>query len=180
MDQAHSLSTLLTSEVTQHNSLTPGCLLRNRGRSDSKLQIRNANCLLLMTSIAMNKVSNVVMWCINDHFSAVVNFVLSTDTCIKCQFISVTSSSYCSDWNYYLFSIETKKKMENEQIHQSSKNKRCPTQSLYRLFDSTFQHSHTKCLKDNTCANFFSIRWVYYLIITQHKVKPIIVVIVIL
>jgi len=70
VDQAHSLSTLLTSEVTQNNSLTPGCLLRNRGRIGTKLQIRNANCLLLVTSIAMDKISNVAMWCINDHFSS--------------------------------------------------------------------------------------------------------------
>jgi len=110
LNQAQRISTLLTSEDMQNNSLTPGYLLRNRERNGTKLLIRNANCLLLVTSIAMDKISNVVMWCINDQFSVFVNFVISIDTCTKCQFIFANLSSYCSEFNYYSFSTVSKEK----------------------------------------------------------------------
>jgi hypothetical protein len=109
--KVNSLSTLLTSEVTQHNSVTPGRLLRNTGRKSNKLHILNTNCLPLVTSVTMDKISNLAMWFRNDHLSAIVNFVISIDTCSKYQFISANLSSCCNDWNYCLFSTETKEKI---------------------------------------------------------------------
>jgi hypothetical protein len=59
----------------------------------------------------MDKISNVGMWYRSDHLSAIVNFVISIDTCSKYQFISANLSSDCNDWKYCLFSTETKGKM---------------------------------------------------------------------